>query len=85
MDYIDRSNTSIFIGLTSFLGLSYLFYSFLVSYRMNNPDVEPMSDNRMYLTSLVLSLISTFIILILFKKYLEIQGSREYLPERFTE
>lgn len=84
MDYIDKSNTSIILGLVSFVGILYMTYNLLLEYKEKTPDSSiQWTDNKIYLFTFLIASLLTFVILVLFKKYLEFKGSKEYLEDKF--
>jgi len=87
MDYIDTSNKSIAFGLVAFVLLLYIFYRIFADNRQYVLDrfEFDLTDNKIYVFSLLLALLGTFGLLILFKEYLKKIGNDTFLEEPFEE
>jgi len=85
MDFIDTSNKSIAFGIISFILLGYIFYRIFYDNKQYVLDrfVFDLTDNRIYLFSIILALLLTFGLLVLFKEYLKKMGQYTFLDEPF--
>lgn len=87
MEYIDKSNKSILLGVFTGTVFLYIFYRIFTDnkqYIFDKVGIE-LTDIKLYILSLVLSLIITFVILVLFKEYLKKAGESTFLMEPFEQ
>jgi len=85
MEYIDKSNKSIVVGVFTGTVFLYIFYRLFLDNKQYIYDKFgiDLTDIKLYILSLTLTLILTFIILVLFKEYLKRSGENTFLMEPF--
>jgi hypothetical protein len=80
-DLIDTSNTSIALGSVVALATFFGFRHYLNIQSLKNDDEE--DSNEVILKAILGAIIVTFMILVIFKKYLVYVGSQSMLEEPF--
>jgi len=87
MEYIDKSNTSIVLGTFTMTLFLYVFYRLFMDNKQQILDrfSIDLTDIRIYILSAILSVIVTYLVLVLFKEYLKRSGESTFLSEPFEE
>ena len=87
MEYIDKSNKSIAVGTFTVTFFLYIFYRLFMDnrqYVFDRYGIE-LSDIKVYILSAILSIIITYVILVIFKEFLKRSGENTFLSEPFEE
>ena len=87
MEYIDKSNKSIVLGTFTGTLFIYIFYRLFMDnrqYILDHYSID-LSDIKVYILSAFLSIMLTYLVLILFKEYLKRAGDNTFLTEPFEQ